>query len=730
MDNFDYLKREDSLKLYLLPTSAPAMQFYIQGIRCNKCVNKLEHGLLQKSDVQDARVHFGDRTLTVWKKSLNGFDEIARAIVELGYEPVPLRPDTDVQKIVLKENRMDLLRIGISGFAVGNIMLMAVMSYAGADEEFLGTFLNWLSLGLFIPVVTFSAWPLYKNVAQSLQAKKPSIDLPICLAIWIGGVVSFYNMLSGRGEVYFDSLTMLIFLILSSRFVLKRIQQRYLSLTRVGLLNESATVKRWNGADYDEVSLETLQPGDIIRVEKKQKIPVDGFLLSPWAQLNTAILTGESMPQAVAKGAHVYAGTVLISGSIDVKVKSWGKQSRIGQIFYQMEQTLSQRTPLLDFTDRVGRVFTFTVIGLAIGFFIIYAFVDPTEAVKRSLALIILACPCTLAFAIPLSQSLAMIKCARQGWFIKNAATFEKLLTIKNVFFDKTGTLTEGLLKVESWSPREPSSDERRLIKTLESKSQHPVARALLDHLDTDVALEDLTEFCEVLGRGVFGIWRGARYSIESATAKTPEGFGTSVGLYKDDRLQCVAHLSDQLRSTTATTLDRLRTQGFKCMILSGDSDEVVTHLGQKLGFGREQLYGRKSPEDKAWVITQNSPAAMVGDGVNDALAMAKAHVSVATYGCMEASLKAADVFLSEGGIHAIPQLFKVAEDSFSVVKRNLCFSLFYNSIGAMAALMGLVHPILAAILMPLSSVTVLTSALWGTNFLRTLPLNNAGANR
>jgi Cu2+-exporting ATPase/Cu+-exporting ATPase len=386
------------------------------------------------------------------------------------------------------------------------------------------------------------------------------------------------------------------------------------------------------------------------------------------------------------------------------------------------------RTPLVSFTDRIAQWFSVAVLVVAGVFALAYSLVDVGEAINRALALVILACPCALALATPLTQSLALRKAAKAGCLVKKAEAFEKLVQIRNAFFDKTGTLTHGELEVYEWWPAPPNGSERAIIHQLEAESSHPVARLLAEHvaaqgMDQAVQVENISE---AVGQGVEGTCNGDHYQLKAVNDEVedeedgPEPSAhTTVGLYKNDRLQKAVSLSDRVRDTACNAVTRFRRRRVSVHLLTGDAPRPAIAVAAGVGIDAALVYARQSPEEKRDILRRHTRSLMIGDGVNDSVALADAHVSVAVHGSMEASFKAADIYLTEPGLRPLADLLDLSHATIAIIKRNLIFSLFYNTTFGALALLGFVTPLVAAVLMPLSSVTVILSSVIGNRFWR-----------
>ncbi len=693
-------------------------QFYVEGIKCSRCIYKIESSLSQLPGLSFVQVNLGQKLLTLHGSS-SALKNVPQNLLELGFLARPLQDSSDLLKKNREKNRWHLLRLGVAGFAMANIMLLSVSIYAGADQSELKGFFEWLSFFLFLPSLLFSAYPFYQDLWRSLKAKRPNIDLPIVAAIWFGFGMSVYSLLTSAPYIYFDSLSTLIFLLLASRYLLMRIQDRYLSPSLLKAFTPSGVVLKIEGSTRSLVPIEKIHIGDLLVLGENETLVFDGELFSTSSYLDTSILTGESLPQKILKGENLYAGTKNLSAESILKVTKLSHETRLSRILSSMEQEILTKTPTIEFADRMGRWFTRIVMSLSILVFFYFLGSDPGEGLRRGLALVILACPCVFAFATPLTQSLALMLAAQKGLFIKSALVLEKLTQIKQIYFDKTGTLTKAQLQVLKWFPKAPSTEQLRLLKSLEQGAHHPVAKAILRSTEEQDLLS-LEQWQEIPGRGVEAYWQGRLYEVKSLDqAIESKVIGTQVGLYEDGKLILGIVLGDEIKTDAFDLVLELKNRDYRLSLISGDQEESVKNLAEKLEIPFENCHFRMSPEDKQNVLKNSSKAMMIGDGVNDSIAMAASSVSLAVQGSMEASLKVSDIYLANPNLNLISASLKLSKESFKVIRRNLFLSLTYNLIGGGAALLGHIHPLLAAILMPLSSLTVLSSALIGTQWIR-----------
>ena len=508
---------------------------------------------------------------------------------------------------------------------------------------------------------------------------------------------------------------------------------------------ESQVCQRWNSKskEYDKIPARHLNVDDKVLIKEGERVPADGTVLNEWVNINPSILTGESLPQKLFKGSVIYAGTQVVAGYAKILVKQTTGNSRIGQILKKVEEQIYNKTPLISLTDKAAQYFSIFILVAGALFFSFYINVDPTEAVKRTLALIILACPCALAFATPLTQSLSLRKAAKKGYLIKNAESLEKLNYIKNIFFDKTGTLTQGQFEFLTWkSPHveesgnfSPDQETLDAIYSIEAYSQHPIARTLVKYLEGKCVKKlPVHSLTEIPGSGISGTIDDDEYKIVSAlpaenNRNNSDIISSLISIYKNGNFIASACLGDRLHSDAKQTIAQLDAMCIKTHILSGDKSIPVSSVAKKLQIANEQFSSNLVPEEKSEIVKNFPDSLMVGDGANDSLAMSSDTVSIAVQGSVESCLVAADIYVTREGVSPVKDLILLSKNTFRVIKRNLVFSFVYNFAGGIAALLGYISPLTAAILMPVSSLVVLFSSAMGTKFLRRFNIINFSLN-
>jgi len=690
------------------------MEFYLEGIHCLACLWLIEKIPEFLDSVSSAKLDLERSVVTVVMKKGGNFSDVARELNNLGYRPHPLKKNEDAKALKMKSEREALTRIGIAGAGAGNIMIYAVSLYGGASHEF-ATLFNNLTVLFAVPVLTYSAFPFYQTAWNALKNKTLSIDIPISLALMMGGVMGIYNLFNGITENYFDSLTTLVFLLLLSRYFLQKIQDKGLSAQDLHYFYQSESVLKCspdNPQNFTEIHPKLIKEGDLLKILKGEFIPVDGIILEGESSLNTSLLTGESLPVKVRAGDSVFSGTQNLTSDLLIRTEKIQDETRLGGILKNVENGWIHKSSMMNLITVVSKYFTLAVFILsAILFTFLYQKGDFRHAFEQAMTLLIVTCPCALALAIPLTFTRSLSKASEHGMIIKSDEVLEKLSKVKNIFLDKTGTLTYGKLQVEDFTlHKEPLIPISNIIYSLEQKSGHPVARALVDYVKSfhpkDLVVED---FKEILGLGVFGRINQNEYQINRQ------------GIFQNKELMATFKVKDIVREDAKKVLENLKKMQKKMTILSGDKASAVKKMAEEVNLKTEEIFSELSPEEKLSFVKSRKNTMMVGDGANDAEALAAADVGVAVLGAMDISLRAADVYLTIPGLSMIEKLLILSEETMKVIRRNLVLSLLYNGTSVVAVFTGVINPLVAAIIMPVSSLTILISTLIGTKKLRNL---------
>ena len=714
--HFQYLDDPSFLQEYtqLNERDERSVSFYLEGIHCLACLWLIEKLPQLEPDVLEAKLDMEKSVVVLTLKPAGKLAQAALALDRLGYRPHPLKKNQKTEALRLREERLQLLRIGVAAAGASNIMLYAVSIYGGAEGNY-AAFFNLLTVIFAIPVLSFSAWPFYRTAWMSLRNKEMSIDVPISLALISGALMGLYSVAVGVNENYFDSLTALVFLLLLSRYFLKRIQDKGLAAQDLHFFYHNDSVRRSVGSTHEtfaSVHPQYLKVGDVIQLKSEDFIPVDGIILQGEVRINAALLTGESEAKKCSVGDAVFAGTQVIRGEVLVRVDQATRETRLGKILKSVEDGWAQKAQIVKVTQEISSYFLWTVCALSLILFAKLSMEGTLRhAFEQMITLLIVTCPCALAIGTPLAFTRALGLAARNGVVVKNDAVLEKLGRVEKVFFDKTGTLTNGrpvvqefLILKQSWMPIYD------VIMSLEKRSKHPIAHALCEYTSArNASLLEVEGFEEEVGNGVSGFIDGLRYSIHSYQ------------VFEGDNAVARFSVCDRIREEASQTVATFLGRGLQVGVISGDKASIVHDVAEKVGIAHSSVFAEISPEEKNQMLKNESNVLMVGDGANDALALTSADVGVAVCGSADISLRAADVYLLNPGLEALGELHLLSQETMKIIRRNLVLSLSYNAVSVFAVFSGMITPLVAAIIMPLSSLTVLLSTLWGTKKQRTL---------
>ena len=716
------------------PSGLARVELYLEGVHCASCVWLVERMPIIVDGVARAELDIR-RSLAVleWDDRSVPLSTIARRLDQLGYPPHPYR-GVARDAIRRREDRAMLVRIGVAGAIAINVMLAALALYAGeinGMDPAMTRFFRWVSLILVIPAFVWPGRVFFTGALAALRARSLHMDLPIAIALSGGFISGAVNTVRDSGPIYFDGLSVLILLLLGGRFLQQRGQR--LATDSAELLHAiaPATARLVEGDSIREVPSEALMPGMVVEVRAGDSFSADGSVIEGRSSVNVALLSGESKPVTVDAGDQVYAGTLNLEAPLRVRVQESGESSRIARILRQVEESARRRAPVVLVADRMAGVFVAVVLCAAVLLYAIKLRVTPARALDDAIALLIVTCPCALALATPLAMTVAVGRAARQGVLVKGGDAIELLATPGTLVLDKTGTLTEGAVSLVEWKGAEWV---KPLVLSLEMGSSHPIAEGIR-RAWAGLEPRPVTEVRHVIGGGLEGVVEGRRVRLGSArfvaegltTGGGPDCFTltdpalTPVHVAVDGELVAVASFGDRVRADARESLEALRARGWKTMILSGDSHAVVASVAERLGFSPADAHGEASPEAKLAFVeslkARGERVVMVGDGVNDAGAIAAAHVGVGVHGGAEASLSTADIYLARPGLRPLVELTDGAGRTMRVIRRNIGFSLCYNVIGAGMAVAGLITPVVAAVLMPASSLTVVLGSWYGRSF-------------
>lgn len=691
------------------------MRFYIEGIRCGKCVAQIEALAQSSPEVRSLQVNLSSHIALVQLQDAQGtFHSIAEKIAGLGFRPIALKAQDDSTEAWKKEARADLIRLGVAGFCAGNIMMLAFAIYFGVEGSLRIGF-QWLQFALYLPVVSFVAMPFYKGFWQGLKQRSLTIDSPMAIASFFAFAISSWNLINhDDGSLYFDSTSGFLFLILATRFIQKFLRHRYLAALKPTALLEGTKARKWiaeGGEQTIWVRADRLVPGDEIEVYPGEWVPADGYLLSDRGVFDMSLLNGESLPRAVPKNFRVSAGSVVQGSQVRMRVHKVGEDTIFGHLMSSIQSEGIEKTEYHRLSDQASKWLLMVVFSVAFIVLMIPG-TDFKIQFEKALALIVLACPCAMAFGTPLAFSFSLQRAFKNGILVKTAMAFEKMIKARTIFIDKTGTLTRKTWQIQKSSLENIPKEYKQVILALESTSIHPIAFAFRE-LWKDITGENLLVIggLELSGLGVQGHIDNQFWELRSA----PTELGKKFILSRDGVNVWNFSFEPCLQDQAAECIRYFQDQGFKVALLSGDYKTEVEKMGEQLGIAQENLHYELSPLDKQKIVKESKNAIMIGDGYNDSLAMQEASVGIAVAGGVDLAVKAAAVVFLNEGLSSLKTLIQISKNADRQIRRNLGLALVYNTIGGIAAVFGFVNPFVAALLMPASSLLILGFTWWGT---------------
>ena len=692
------------------------LDLLLKGARCAGCIAKIERAASTAPGVANARMNLTTGKLSVIFQ--DGEADPAALIATLGglgYPATPYDP-AQAQAVYDREGRRLLVALAVAAFGAANAMMFSVPLWAGLFGQELGpatrTFMQWSSALVGAPCAIFAGAPFFESAWRSLKARRANMDVPISIGVILTLAISFVETLQHGRDAYFDAAVSLLFLLLIGRWLDHRLRSRARSAAAdlLALQAPAASVVDARGRER-RTPLSDVAVGDRIIVRPGERVPVDGEIEVGVSDFDNALLTGETTPQRLGPTQACRAGALNLTGTIRLRATARSEDSAVAQIARLVEAGVQSKSTYVRLADKAAAIYVPVVHaaaaltfagGGALG-------LEPREALLRAVAVLIITCPCALGLAVPAVQITASSRLFRKGVLVKSGAALERLADVDYVVFDKTGVITMGRPTLV-----DPTPSAVAMAAPLARASAHPLARALAaEDLGTEVA----TDVEETPGGGVQGRIGGrlarlgrADYVGVSATpsAETELWFG-----FEGD-LKVRFRFRDQLRPDARRTIDDLRKRGLSVEILSGDVAGAVEAAAQAMGVDRWRA--GLSPADKVAAIAELAAAGrkvlMVGDGLNDAAALAAAHAGMAPGTALDASQNAADLVFSGEDLGAVRISYDVARAARRRALENFSFSALYNLVAAPAAMLGLVNPLVAALAMSGSSLIVTLNAL------------------
>ncbi|MCU0417398.1 MAG: heavy metal translocating P-type ATPase metal-binding domain-containing protein [Cytophagaceae bacterium] len=694
--------------------------FQIPTIHCSSCIYLLEnlHKLL--SGVQHARVHFVRKEIQI---TYHPKEVSIRRIVEfmhtLGYPPHISLENISSTKPENKDYSL-LYQLGVAGFCSGNIMLLSFPEYLGIDPKADGSiyhFLGYINLLLALPVVVYSAKDYFITAFTGLKHRVLNLEVPISIGISSVFLRSAYEVLLQIGPGYFDSLTGLIFFLLIGKWYQKRVYQHF-SYERDYLSYFPVAVQVKEAQGYSTLPVTDIQPGHIIRIRNEEIIPADGILTAGDALIDYSFVTGESHPVRVKTGDVIYAGGKQKGTAIEALVNKSVSNSYLVQLWNHDVFKKDNNAYLASFILTFSKYFTIGTLLIAITTLAVWWYIDPSRALYPFTSVLLIACPCAMALTMPFGLSNGLRWMSKTGFYLKNADTIEQVSTVDTIVLDKTGTLTDHHTSDLVWKG-DVTDEEKIYIFSLTQQSTHPLSQQITHHFRQTMTFP-IESFEEIQGKGIEGRIKNHRIQIGSAAWLTQDIPSNETRVYVciDTTLKGYFSFAPSYRPEVLEMVANLA-KSYEVHLLSGDTDKEKEFLSAYIP--KENMHFQCTPQDKLDKIMALKAAGkrvlMLGDGLNDAGALKAAQVGIAVTDDTAYFTPASDGILEGKQLRRLQEFIKYSKHVISVIKSTLILSLLYNVIGLSFATQGLLKPIVAAILMPVSSVFVVVFVVVLTNW-------------
>src|SRR3989304_481054 len=707
----------------------------IDGIVCPACAWLNETHLAAQPGITSIAVNYtSGKALIRWDDTIIRLSNILGHIYHLGYKAFPYNP-VKRQELLDKEKKIQLLRLGLAGLLSLQVMMIAIALYAGEwkwiDAEH-RNFLRWVSFILTTPVMFFCAQPFYTNSWRAIRNKRIEMDVPIALGISLAFLASVWFTVVGTGTVYYDSVTMLVFFLLTGRYLEFTARNKAANhMDNLEKIIPSVIIRLEDspsGYSENPVPVIELKKNDIVLIKPGETIPIDGLVVNGNTTVDEANITGEAVPVIRKPGAQICSGSTNIDSPIQVKVTATGHDTSFSRICNLIEKAQSEKLPVTMFVDRIAGWFLSGVLIIAAAAAWYWWQTDKDMWLPVTIAILVVTCPCALALATPVSITVAINNLLTRGVAVIKGDSLQTITKITHLVFDKTGTLTEGKLKISRIIPQgnRPQTDIVSIAQSLEAESEHPVARAFreIDNTNTTYLATDIRN---TPGEGITGMVNNKKYYIGTSQfiknslgarfddSRIPaEQAEHCVFLAGENEVLAAFYFTDEERPGIKKVISHFNAYGIRTMIISGDNQQSVGKLAKSAGIN--EAYARLKPADKLSVIeglqSQKSIVAVAGDGINDAPVLAKADVSFAMGSGTDLTKLNADIILLGSNLMNIVHIYLVANRCMKIIKQNLLWALAYNIIALPAAVSGLLTPWMAALGMSASSLLVIVNSL------------------
>lgn len=726
---------------FKLPENAPTKEviFQISGMWCSACAWFIETVLQKQVGIIKAEVFFAsDLAKIKYYPQLLPLENLKNNLKDLGY-PITLFTEESAQD---QEKNGLLLRLGIAAFLWLNIMTLNTTLYVGYFEQISESFrhfLPYLLMLLTAPIIFYCAQPILIAAINGFKHRTIRMETLLGVGIIAAYVYSILQVVKGGTHVYFDTASAIVTLVLLGKYIERsakiRVSQAIVLLYQ--MMPKKARI--WIAGKENFVSIENLKAGDEFIVKVGERIPADGIVITGKSHADESLLTGESLPVAKEPGSEVVCGSINKDSLLQIKATKVGSNTTLNQIINLVENSLSSRSVLIKTVDRISQTFVPIVIALSFTTFLYVGFLGNKtlgEALMQAITVLVIACPCALGMATPLAITAAIGAATSQGILVRDSSVLEKFYKLNTVVLDKTGTITKGVFSLVNFQlvnnlNKDFILDYLPLLSSLESASEHPLGRAIVNFANKNsIKILSPREVKIYKGKGIIGtvedkeVFVGNRSLLQDLTinsdvlhnqAQSWENRGYTVVFFGvANQLVGIMVFGDEIRPEAASLVERLKQQGMRVLVVSGDALATTKAVAEQIQ--ADSFYAETLPEKKAALLkefqAQGAVLAMVGDGINDAPALAQADLGIALGSGTDIAIQAAAIVLMKNSLTDILSTFDLANKTRRVIKQNLFWAFLYNSLGISLAIIGLLNPLIAAGAMLISSVSVIVNSL------------------
>ena len=698
---------------------------YIPHIHCSSCIWILENLNKLNPNISSSQVNFGKKNVRITYSTKNSsLKEVVLLLSSIGYEPYISLDDYKTGKEQI--NRSLIYKLGIAGFAFGNVMFLSFPEYFEVGEFWLEQYkhlFRWLMFAFSLPVVFYSAQDYFTSAYKGLRSNLLNIDVPIALGVAVLFIRSTAEIIFDLGSGFFDSLTGLVFFLLLGRFFQQKtyaflsFERDYKSYFPIAVTKVSPDGKETPIQVYD------IKKGDRLLIRNEELIPVDGILISGKASIDYSFVTGESETVSKTSGDKLFAGGKQTSGVIEMDVLKTVEQSYLTQLWSNDVFSKNKEDGFTTLTNSISKKFTFAVLSIAFIATAYWLYFDASKAMNVFTAVLIIACPCAIALSAPFTFGNLLRIFGKLKFYVKNASVVEQLAEINTIIFDKTGTITTNKRSTATYEGEALSNSEEILLKNTLRGSNHPLSRILYNILDEHNIIT-LNHFEEHLGKGIEASHNNNQIKIGSASfvgnTSDTKVLNTTVHISTNNNYKGKYTFYNNYRKGISKLFNTLK-KDYDLVILSGDNEGELENL-KKLLPSKTKLIFNQKPDDKLEYIkyhqTEGAKVLMVGDGLNDAGALAQSNVGISISENVNVFSPACDAILDASKFNKLNKYIKASKSAIKIIKWSFVLSFIYNIIGLYFAVTGQLAPVIAAILMPLSSISIVVFTTIATNLL------------